>query len=401
MTLNLSTPVEDPYSIQLAKGFRSLSFAPSLEAEFRSHSIANQRRPALICSTAGFITWLCLLGFEILYLFSLDSQTRFAPLEAQFFTVRLAVAAIWLASLIGLYKSSTDRPYRHLVAIAYVTCGIGASLCALLATKMQFNIDRSVEIIIIMAAFLPIGMFFYQALALSISIAGFASIVTFFLGIEASSYYAWQLNMALVFAVPVGAVGAYLREYSDREQFLHRNIFRAQAFQDSLTGIANRRLFEQHSKIITTTARRDHLCVVVVMIDIDFFKPFNDHLGHASGDTALRCVAQLIHKNINRPTDMAARLGGEEFGVILYDIQPESAAALLETIRNQLERLDIQHPTSPHGRLTISIGAAASSTSEFRELMKRADSALYRAKSTGRNRLEFEAQILKLVKSGR
>lgn len=161
------------------------------------------------------------------------------------------------------------------------------------------------------------------------------------------------------------------------------------ALVDALTGIANRRRFDQELALACAQAKRLGRPLALAMIDVDHFKAYNDHLGHAQGDRALRAVAEVIAAAARRPYDLAARYGGEEFVLILSDTY--DPAAVLERIRNDLEGLRLPHPASPvSALLTVSCGCAvASGGTEFyaETLMATSDEALYRAKLAGRDQV--------------
>lgn len=160
---------------------------------------------------------------------------------------------------------------------------------------------------------------------------------------------------------------------------------------DGLTGIPNRRYFDQCLEHETSHARRHASPLALLYIDIDYFKPFNDHYGHLRGDEALIKVAHCIATMARRDTDVAARLGGEEFAILLPDTLAENARLVAEALRLAVAHLEIGHERSKVAdHLTLSIGVATlipEVDTRANELLARADQALYRAKSEGRNRV--------------
>ena len=160
---------------------------------------------------------------------------------------------------------------------------------------------------------------------------------------------------------------------------------------DPLTEIANRRAFEQRLDTEWRRATREQSPLSLVMIDIDHFKRFNDRFGHPAGDECLRQVAQFLAEGARRPWDMAARMGGEEFAVLLPQTEAEGAATVAEMFRGFIEQADLPHPDSPFERVTISLGVASvypyAAGETQQALMDAADAALYRAKNDGRNRV--------------
>ena len=156
---------------------------------------------------------------------------------------------------------------------------------------------------------------------------------------------------------------------------------------DQLTGLLNRRGFDENIAREWRRCRRSGKPISLLMIDADFFKQYNDHFGHQSGDSVLRMLARCIEETIRRPGDIAARYGGEEFTVVLPDTPRDGAMLVAETIRAKVVSLAIEHAP---GRdiVTISVGVAFArpgSVGSVEDLLAEADAALYRSKTNGRN----------------
>ena len=162
---------------------------------------------------------------------------------------------------------------------------------------------------------------------------------------------------------------------------------RALAGQDSLTGLANRRAFDEALGKEHLRSRRDKSELALIMIDVDHFKRFNDLYGHLAGDDCLRCVGAAIGAALLRPGDLAARYGGEEFAVLLPDTDEAGAAVTAERIREAIFNLGIVHTANLNKVVTISAGVASMRCMEIEanRLIEAADQALYRAKDGGRN----------------
>lgn len=167
----------------------------------------------------------------------------------------------------------------------------------------------------------------------------------------------------------------------------------AQAYSDGLTGINNRRHFDEHLDKEFKRAQRQKSPITVMMIDVDEFKKFNDHYGHLAGDDCLKQLANALRACAKRPADFVARYGGEEFALILPDTDEAGAIALANELLTAIERLQIaQAPNAMRAHVTISIGLCSHlPLSEDLEdmganaLVLAADQALYQAKSNGRN----------------
>ena len=160
---------------------------------------------------------------------------------------------------------------------------------------------------------------------------------------------------------------------------------------DGLTGIPNRRQFDQTLMSEWHRARRNGQGLMLAMLDVDYFKQFNDHYGHQAGDDALRQVALALQSHVRRSGDFVARYGGEEFAIISQSGSESHAIMTAEMICQAIESLNLPHDTSPFKTLTVSLGVALMIPDEDNTttgLLKAADTALYYAKQRGRNRVE-------------
>lgn len=171
------------------------------------------------------------------------------------------------------------------------------------------------------------------------------------------------------------------------------------ATTDGLTGLANRRAFDERLAEEWARARRDGTQLSLLLIDVDHFKKFNDHYGHLAGDGCLRALGRILSAHAKRPADLAARYGGEEFAVLLPNTGPDGCAEVGEGIRRALHELAMLHAQNPPSRLvTASVGAATSlpsqTTTDCSMLVAAADRALYAAKDRGRDRLVMSGQVV-------
>ena len=173
---------------------------------------------------------------------------------------------------------------------------------------------------------------------------------------------------------------------------------RTLASVDGLTGLANRRTLDAVLARELSRARRSGTPLSLIMVDVDYFKQFNDRYGHVAGDECLRMVGSLLLASLGRPADVAARYGGEEFAVLLPDTGKEGADKIAERVRAGLVELGIDHTDNPSGVVTLSGGVytfdAARDASLTREgLIARADERLYAAKQGGRNRIASDLTL--------
>ena len=158
---------------------------------------------------------------------------------------------------------------------------------------------------------------------------------------------------------------------------------------DGLTNIRNRRYFDETFEKTFSEIKRDKKYLAVLMIDIDFFKPYNDNYGHGQGDETLRKVAKALEKTIKRASDFVARYGGEEFVILLKDINKDGVEAVANNLLNAIRELKITHEFSKiENYVTVSIGVSyynSSSDITKLELLLKADETLYNVKNSGRN----------------
>lgn len=200
------------------------------------------------------------------------------------------------------------------------------------------------------------------------------------------------LNMGAIdyitkpFSLPV--VSARVRNHLELKRL--RDLWKATSMIDGLTGIANRRRFDEHYEMEMRRAERSEASISVLLADIDVFKNYNDTYGHLAGDECLKKVAKTMAEELRRPTDFVARWGGEEFAVLLPDTDGAGAVFLAEQIRQGVCSLAIPHESSPTASVvTVSIGTSTTvgQDAALTDLMQQADEALYVAKKLGRNRV--------------
>ncbi|MCL2176248.1 MAG: GGDEF domain-containing protein [Treponema sp.] len=165
-------------------------------------------------------------------------------------------------------------------------------------------------------------------------------------------------------------------------------------YYDGLTGIYNRRYLERTLQQVITTFSRTESTLSVMMVDIDFFKKYNDTYGHSKGDECLRLIAQTLNKSIVRKGDFAARYGGEEFAIILPNADEAGAKIIGERMLQAIRDLKISHEKNPGGIVTVSIGITTGNfihTLSWDDYINKSDEALYLSKQNGRNRTTFLA----------
>ncbi|MFO7599298.1 MAG: diguanylate cyclase [Candidatus Desulfacyla sp.] len=195
------------------------------------------------------------------------------------------------------------------------------------------------------------------------------------------------------FSIPI--VKARIRTHLELKS--KRDLLQRLSMTDGLTGIANRRRFDEVLMYEWKRGQRTQRGLSLIMIDIDFFKAFNDHYGHLQGDDCLKMVAETLSRLSMRFTDCLARYGGEEFALILTETPHGGAASLAEKMRTAVEARHIPHAGSPVSDwVTVSVGAASvipSNDASPLSLIQCADKMLYAAKAGGRNRVEVSVVV--------
>lgn len=194
----------------------------------------------------------------------------------------------------------------------------------------------------------------------------------------------------------IDGVVAVMRDITEQKDLQDK--LASLAATDALTGLANRRAFDERLADEWARAQRDGTELSLLLIDVDHFKKFNDHYGHLAGDGCLRALGRILSAIARRPADLAARYGGEEFAVLLPNTGPDGCAEVGERIRQALHDLAMPHVQNAPSRLvTVSVGAATSLPSQASDsstLVAAADRALYAAKDSGRDRLVASGQVV-------
>ncbi|WP_460045395.1 diguanylate cyclase domain-containing protein [Pseudomonas sp. S2_H01] len=185
---------------------------------------------------------------------------------------------------------------------------------------------------------------------------------------------------------------AYRALRVSQQQLLDTNLVLQRLMNsDGLTGLSNRRHFDEYLELEWRRAIREQTQLSLMMIDVDYFKAYNDNFGHLEGDEALRQVAKAIRASCSRPSDLPARYGGEEFALVLPNTSPGGARLLAEKLRQTVAGMNIPHIAPSDGAsLTVSIGLSTvvpQVGSHSRQVIQSADQGLYAAKHNGRNQV--------------
>lgn len=381
------------YAQQLARGFRWLRFAPPLEAEYRAQRDASLRARVLSIGVLGLVVWC---GYWVL------DQLRIAPLAvgaalqasvALLGATRLGVSLAIVAALIIALLRPRPRALQAALLLLALAMAWGSAYSVYAYKLLGVADEASILVLMMLALFLPIGL----RLAAQVGSAVFYVACVYGLALAAPDLPVGESMMrvgtVLLISMLVLAVGSYWREHQQREQFLYRKDAQWLAMRDGLTGLYNRRSFTHHLERVLRLAQREQQPLALLLLDLDHFKAYNDSHGHPAGDEALRRIGQALEHFAARPLDMAARLGGEEFALLLHDSSPRHAQASAQALVHAVQALAIAHGASPVAEvLTVSVGMALRRDGETPQAFySRADRLLYEAKHSGRNRCCGEA----------
>ncbi|SDH94099.1 GGDEF domain-containing protein [Pseudomonas panipatensis] len=371
----------NPYAEQLARGFRRLRFPADLESEYRAYRLEDSFE--LKCTALGFavLAWLALAAVDFLLIPGAEHWTM------------LAVRGVVLVLLVICAALILQRRFAPLMVPLSIACilavGIGAALVVGIAHRVDHGYPYEGLLLVSMAAYFLVGLRFSEALASAVLI------LLAYLGCElyAGLTLAKLVNnlVFLLLGNLVGAVGCYLLEYKSREYFLSSQLLRQMAEHDALTGLRNRRSFDRQLERLWRQAQRDDAPLALLLCDVDHFKAYNDRYGHQAGDSVLQRIAQALQESARRPLDMAVRLGGEEFAVLLYGADAEEARQRAQVLCAAVQALGIRHEGSTTAEeVTLSIGVSClrpGAQIAWPVIYAHADRALYEAKAFGRNQV--------------
>jgi diguanylate cyclase (GGDEF)-like protein len=371
----------NPYADQLAQGYRRLRFSKSLEQEYRSYAQRDSVVLKRVSVVFALIVWMAFLVVDVWMIN--------APLLYTLLAIRLGVAVLLIACgrLILL-----NRQPRLMVPLSLACIGaMGLGAAAIIAIGHGQNPFFPYEglLLVCIAAYFLVGLRLVEALAISFLVLFAYGLFEWLGGLPAERLF--NNLLFLLFGNLIGAVGCYLLEFKSREHFLVSRLMRVLADHDSLTGLHNRRSFNRQLARLWRQAQREGVELALLLCDVDHFKAYNDHYGHQAGDRALQRVSALLSDSARRPLDMAVRLGGEEFAVLLYGIGAAEARQRGEALRQAVQDQQLAHAgSSTAAVLTISVGVACLRPQDGMALdllFEHADRALYEAKAFGRNQV--------------
>ena len=372
------------YAEQLKRGFPRLRFNGLLEKDFREFYVAQNLPRARLSGLIALIVVFSVACIDLL----LGTNTA-----ATLNTLRLGILCPLLVVLgVAISVPAAQRYYTEVVAVGVTLIGFVVTYIAHLGALAGSSYVLAGLVLVVLYGCLFLGLLFNVAMAVTgIMIAAhFITGLAVDLPFDALYYSTAILGGAAV----IGGISTYNLEYALRTNFLETRLLNELAERDGMTGLYNRRIFDDYMERLWRQSRRERLSVALIFVDIDSFKVYNDLYGHQAGDDCLKRVAKCIARGAKRPFDFAARYGGEEFVLVLYGPPDEYARSVPEQIRRDVLELEIPHAGSQAAKhVTVSVGFSLASPETSRSLMgaiQTADEALYQAKREGRNRVVFK-----------
>jgi diguanylate cyclase (GGDEF)-like protein len=383
-------PYQQDVERTLKTGFTWMSFPSRLEQLFE-YETGHARNSHLV---AVGILWVSLgVLYSILGLNGLATPFAFGAESA----IRMALVTPVLSAItFAIWWGVTPVVRESLMMLASIIAPVCVILLVTIARDGDVGANRGALTIVLLFITVVVRLRFWYALAACLAIAGVQILVPPLLGSPVPG------SVPLVLVTIVATLTAnYTLEREYRLNYLQRVFSRIQGAQlaatieqlhelshrDPLTGLPNRRVMD--SELEALCARNELFSVI--MVDVDGFKEFNDTYGHQIGDDCLRRIGAMLRASLRRTTDRIARMGGEEFAVVLPQTSLDDARIMAERMRKAVADLRIPHTASPTGKVvTISAGVSASTgPTSPPDVLAEADKALYRAKSAGRNRVEL------------
>lgn len=364
-------------------GWLRLRFADAaLEADFRRYHLAEflpRMRKSLPVALALF------LAFAMLDALSLPPLVRDGVLGLRLGGIVPVLALTWVA----LYVRSLREWLQWLVSASALASGLGIVGIIWVARVHAFGLPYEGIILATFFSYFLTGLRFVAA-----SLCGwlvFLAYVAMELHVGLNGDTLLYNAFFLATANLIGCFGNHFLEQAVRQNFCSMVQLHKLAERDFVTGLLNRRAFSTRATGIWREALRDGRSIGIAMVDVDHFKHYNDHYGHAAGDVALQSVAHVIAEHARRPLDACARYGGEEFVVLWYDVDADHALALAQRMCQAVQALGLPHvASSTAGVVSISVGlvcTAVHDAAQWDAALRAADQALYQAKQQGRNRV--------------
>ncbi|MFN3657768.1 MAG: GGDEF domain-containing protein [Pseudolabrys sp.] len=382
-TYRLSLPGDDRQPPLVTRWTARLA-DPQIEQDYRVERFADDRRRAFVLM--GLASGAGCLNFLVQLHSYRAGTSAFDALLPPFVAIWLP----WLGiAIVRRLRSPFSLEYTLILAIVVATI-MRLAMVTLHPVMAAMWPTLLVGMVFVIYLYLPVRFVAAVVLACAFSAVGWGWWAVLQAG-QQPIEHAGRAAVWLLFANALGFIAANSLQRSQRVQYAQSLMLKELLSTDSLTGIGNRRRFDDALDREWRRCGRSGKPLSLLMIDVDHFKAYNDHCGHLQGDECLRRVALLLVGSVGRPGDLVARYGGEEFVCLLPETGAEGARAVADKCVRVLDEAAIVHPAlGLHGRLSISIGVATAEELGGRasgSLVALADKLLYEAKAAGRARV--------------
>lgn len=378
----------------LAQRLAWLRFTPELETPFLAYLRDIQKQTVSFTLYVVMAAWVFYIGLDFVRMDRLIGSGH----EKEFFWGSLALRWPVLCCFANMFfmlqwNRTSLRQYEWSVIVCIVSCAIAIPMSAYTLRNLAVSEASVVMVLLVSLAFFPLGTRLRTMAPVGVFVCTAITLSgPLILRTPEDIRPHWVLSAVVWITCVLSAVAAYHREKGLREQFLLRRLLVWEANHDPLTGLANRRKFREHFDTCIRQSRRQNDPLHLVILDVDHFKLYNDHYGHKAGDEVLCHLASLLQRFTKRPLDLAVRLGGEEFGLVLYGSHHADIHQHLQQLQENLKLLRLPHATSlTSNHITVSMGVALVGPLDTQDsAILRADSLLYQAKKSGRNCVQID-----------
>ncbi len=373
-----------PFADQLKRGFAKLRFAGLLEKEFREFYVLQNLPRARLSGLIALILALVVTCIDLVL--GPESNNGLNALRLGVLCPLLAVIGV------AISFPAARRYYTEVAAVGVTLVGFVVTYITHIAALQGASYVLAGLVMVILYACLFLGLLFNIAIGIAALLVATHVVMAFVLHMPLNELY--YMTAILGTTAVIGGICTYNLEHALRTNFLETRLLNELAERDGLTGLYNRRIFDDFIRRVWRQSRREDVAIGIIFVDIDYFKIYNDLYGHQAGDDCLKKVANSIARCAKRPFDFSARYGGEEFVLVLYGPPDDYARGLPEQIRCDVMDLAIPHEGSEcASSVTVSVGVALARAGSSRSLngaIQAADEALYQAKREGRNRVIFK-----------
>lgn len=402
INVNIITPGPEMEMVAKAKedlgegGLRSCRFSEPLESAFNAYYCEKTLKHVRVALLTGLILYAVFGVVDLLLM---------PPDRAHMWFIRYVVVCPTVIAGLGFtYLSHLRRFMQPVISLVMLVGSLGIVGMVYFDPTPSKNYYYSGILLLIMGAFTFVSLRLRYAVSWALATTLVYEVVAIFAN-NTDVNILIQNSFSIVATIIIGAFSNSLMENYLRRDFLNANLLeyenrqlqkatlelRRLSISDALTNLGNRRHFEVMLDQEWLRATRSEEPISLILLDIDFFKNFNDNYGHQAGDSCLKLVAEEIGGFARRPADTAARYGGEEFVLLLPGVDLVDAAIIAENCRKAVESLEIPHCHSQASDVvTVSAGIASmvpDREASRGQLVEAADKALYRAKLKGRNRV--------------